>query len=346
MFTFQKKFGTIFLKEDSEVNQFIEKMSGLSAQAAGTLKTEIDKQVKLAFFGVTGEQNIAFELKNSGMDMYVLHDVFLECNGYSAQIDYILITRARVYVIECKNLIGNVEIDNQGNFVRRYELLGRKITEGIYSPLTQNQRHLLVIKELRKEAQKNFLARMLFEKSFDQMYQSLVVLANPKTYLNAKYAPKSMKSQVIRADQLVNTLQKLDAEIEYRMKQEEMKELAEFFLAHHQPGKSDYAAKYEELLQESKSETEEQAHKVLETVQTNMEDKTDDWYEECRRKLKAFRMEQSRSEQIKPYYVFTDVQMEDLLCKKPATKDELQQVNGFGPKKTEKYGDAILKLLQ
>lgn len=48
MFTFQKKFGTIFLKEDSEANQFIEKMNHLSAQAAGALKTEIDKQVKLA----------------------------------------------------------------------------------------------------------------------------------------------------------------------------------------------------------------------------------------------------------------------------------------------------------
>jgi hypothetical protein len=28
-------------------------------------------------------------------------------------------------VIECKNLIGNIEIDNGGNFIRTYELFGK-----------------------------------------------------------------------------------------------------------------------------------------------------------------------------------------------------------------------------
>lgn len=35
------------------------------------------------------------------------------------------------------------------------------------------------------------------------MYQGIVVLANPKTVLNDKYAKKEVKEQVIRVDRLV-----------------------------------------------------------------------------------------------------------------------------------------------
>ena len=112
------------------------------------------------------------------MDMYILHDLYFEYNDLQAQIDYLIITRKRVYVIECKNLIGNIEIDNSGNFVRTYELFGKKVKEGLYSPITQNERHRLVIKGLRGQ-DKNILTKFLFEKNFDNNYKSVIVLANP-----------------------------------------------------------------------------------------------------------------------------------------------------------------------
>lgn len=70
-----------------------------------------------------GEANIAYELKNADMDMYVLHDIYLECDGLSAQIDYIIITRKGVYIIECRNLVGNVEVNNRGEFIRTPDIL-------------------------------------------------------------------------------------------------------------------------------------------------------------------------------------------------------------------------------
>ena len=124
---FDKKIGTIFLKEDSDAEIFITKMTELSSKAEGQLKNDIETQIKLASYGVYGEKNIAFELKNSGIDMYVLHDLCLEYEGLKAQIDYLIITRQRAYVIECKNLIGNIEIDSDGNFIRTYELFGKKV---------------------------------------------------------------------------------------------------------------------------------------------------------------------------------------------------------------------------
>ena len=99
---FTKRIGTVFLKEDSETQVYIEKMRALSEKAQGELKQEIEKQIAYAQYGMYGESNITFEIKNADIDMYVLHDIYLECDGLSAQIDYIIITRKSVYVIECK----------------------------------------------------------------------------------------------------------------------------------------------------------------------------------------------------------------------------------------------------
>ena len=62
--------------------------------------------------------------------------------------------------------------------------------------------------------------------------------------------------------------------------------------------------------------------------------------------LKAFRLERSRQEKVKPYFIFNDAQMADLIEKNPKDKTELCQVSGFGPVKAEKYGDVILEILR
>lgn len=248
MALFQKKIGPVFLKEDSEAASFIAKMQELESRTTDLeLKKEIQKEIKLASYGEFGEKSISFELKNSGMDMYILHDIYLEHDGLSAQIDYIVVTRKLIFIIECKNLIGNIEIDNQGNFIRTYELFGKKVKEGIYSPITQNQRHLEVLKNVRKQVKSNFISKGVFERYFGDNYKSLVVLANPKTYLNAKFAKKEIKDQVIRADQIVYKIKELNNACnrdEYSQKQ--MLELAQFFYNNSMPGRSDYANKYEE----------------------------------------------------------------------------------------------------
>lgn len=246
---FQKKIGPVFLKEDSDARIFINKMTELLDRAQGESRQEIEKQIKLASYGLVGEKNIAFELKNSDIDMYILHDLYFEHNGIQAQIDYMVITRKRIYVIECKNLIGNIEIDNGGNFVRTYELFGKKVKEGLYSPITQNERHRLVIKGLRMQ-EKNVFTKLLFEKNFDNAYRSIVVLANPKTYLNAKFARKEIKNQVIRADQLVAYIKETDKTIaDSSYSNDEMEKLAYFFLGKNIPTRSNYSKKYEEMLE-------------------------------------------------------------------------------------------------
>ena len=67
--------------------------------------------------------------------------------------------------------------------------------------------------------------------------------------------------------------------------------------------------------------------------------------EELIKKLKSFRMQISRTENTKPYFIFNDKQMMGLINRMPKNKVELKEVSGFGDIKIEKYGDALLKII-
>ena len=336
---FTKAIGPVFLKQSNNATDYIEKLKALQEKSSTTLKEEIEKQITIAEYGVKGEESIAFELKNSGIDMFILQDIYLEYKDLSAQIDYIIITRKRIYILECKNLIGDIEINSNGDFIRTYQLKGKKIKEGIYSPITQNARHLQILKELRASSKGNILSKKLFEKYFDENHKSIVVLANPKTILNAKYAKKEIKEQIVRADQLVQKIKMLDANITDAMSEKEMRDIADFYLANNKEERLDYTAKYQQILAKH-------AEKDVENVSANVMVQVDNLDKNIVKALKAFRLNQSRKENIKPYYIFNDAQMQDLIQKNPKTKEELCQVAGFGQVKAEKYGAQIIAILQ
>ena len=250
-----KSFGPVFVKENTESEIFLKKMKTLSAQADSKLKAKIEKQITAVEHGFYGEKQVAYELKNSRMDMLIAHDLFLEKNGLTAQIDFLVITRKHIFVIECKNLYGNIEIDDKGNFIR-HKGNGRFYRkEGFPSPVSQNERHLNLLKEIRKDSKKNFLTKILFEKYCSNFYRSIVVLANSKTVLNDKNAPKEVRNIVIRSDQLISYIKRIEASDDNDKRSEtEMYELMDSFLKYSSSNKSDYAKKYEALLVEQESE--------------------------------------------------------------------------------------------
>lgn len=61
------------------------------------------------------------------MPMLVLHNLFLEVDGLTAQIDYLIITKKLTIILECKNLIGNIEVNSKGEFIRTSNINGRYI---------------------------------------------------------------------------------------------------------------------------------------------------------------------------------------------------------------------------
>lgn len=250
---FDKIKQPIILKEDSSAHKHLSELELLLPGVTDPkLRQTIENDIAAVKAGILGEETILYELKNSHIPMFVLHDLYLEHGGLSAQIDFLIVTRRRNFVVECKNLYGDITINNAGDFVRT---AWRK-QEGIYSPVTQCARHLELIKQIRSDERNNVLTKAMFEHYFYENYRSVVVLANPKTVLNAKFAPKEIKKQVIRADQLIAFIKKVNDEKDAENCFEaDMEKLAQFFLNLHRECPTDYTEKYRRLIQAAQEET-------------------------------------------------------------------------------------------
>ena len=245
---FKRKIGPVFVKEGVGAKEYADKLEVLCNSAKGALKEEIGKKLKFIKAGIKGEQEIAYELKNCEIDMYIIHDLWVKTNrGLSSQIDYMVITRKSIYIIECKNFRGNIEITSSGDFIRDYNNEGKRKEERIYSPTSQNDKHLNTVKQLCLESKRNFWAKYIFEKKFNNLYRPLVVLANSATILNARYAKEEVKEKVIHADQLVEKIKEIDSKQEKTMSKKEMLKIVDFFCSMDRPDNLFYNKKYQEL---------------------------------------------------------------------------------------------------
>lgn len=259
-------------------NKAVEELEQVQEYLKEHSDKDLEKKARLIQYGIDGEKNILFELKNSHFPMYVLHDVYMVDHDLSAQIDYIIITPSMVYFIECKNLIGTIMIDAMGNFTREYTYNGKIIKEGIYSPITQSQRHLDLYKSLRAKRQGTVM-KFIYDKTFSNNFKSLVVLANPKSILKSRYAPKEIKDKVIKADQLIDYIKRHEQSA-FR-NQKDMIELADIFLSYHQD------KEIQPIQKEDNSVIEENNDSLIEQLKKN-------------------RLTKAKEKNLPPYYIFND----------------------------------------
>ena len=378
----------VFLKKGSGLEERLEKLKSLEPLLNEEGRAKLKQEMRNLEAGILGERNIAFELENSHMPMYIIHDLYLRDGDLTSQIDYLVVTRKICFIIECKNLYGNIEIDSQGTFVRTMEFGWQRRKEGIYSPITQNQRHMALLRKLRLEQSKGFLSRFLRDRSFDEDHRAIVVLANPKTVLDAKYAKKEVKSQVIRADHLVDFIREACEESRAaELSDKEMLNWAQSYLDMEQENEVDYLRKYEEYKAAGNIGRREDARRsrdgtdyggrnlsggdrgrgnpsggnrggrnygdrkpMSKTQESKIYDGNGGGFDQEDREriikdLRSYRWNTSQAEGIKPYMVFNDKQMMDLLEKFPANEQELKKVFGFGDVKVEKYGAEIIGIL-
>ena len=322
---FNRFHETIFLKQDSNLTRQIDDLKQLPNY---NKNRNILKDIKLLEMGLQGEKEIEFELKNANIGMYVLHDITIQYNDLVAQIDYVIITKGFTYLVECKNLIGNITVDNKGEFRREYEINGNKYKEAIYSPYTQAVRHKDVLKKKWLD-KNNKLIIALKESSFDNLwYKPLVVLSNSKSLLNTKYAPKDIKSKTIRVDQLVRYIQ--DDLKQYGSNlfssKKNMEELANSFL-------KDHVVEYKSISDKYKIKLEEE-------IKNSKIDK-----ENITNVLKQFRKERATQMHVPAYYIFTDMELENLIELRPKTIDELRNAKILTEVKIKCHGKEIIDIL-
>ena len=179
----------IFIKEFTKESQQLKDLMNLANKITSNKKKLIDKDIALLKYGIAGEQNVYYELKNSFIPMLCFHDIRLEYNDYVAQFDFIVITTKFIYVLETKKLSGDIEVNSDGDFIRIFKNNNGKVIkkEGMYSPVSQNERHVNILREiLLKEGMIKTLP-----------IKSAVVIANPKTIVKKEKAPKEISETYI-----------------------------------------------------------------------------------------------------------------------------------------------------
>lgn len=330
---FNKLDRAIFLNKNTIVEKYISKLEELEKDAIGSLKEEIKREIACCKYGEHGEKQILFELKNANIPMVVIRNFIIQDGENIAQIDFLIITKKLVYVVESKNFVGNITLDNRGRFTREYFKDGVKVKESIYSPITQNQRHMEILKHKRAK-NKNFISKIIFEKNFNNLYRDLVVLTNPKSIINDIYAPKEIKGKVIRADELVEYIRRENLySNEPECSDKELINLTESFVKMRDRTVSTYSVKYNRFLNRLKEQK-------INSIEENLRYKV-----QLKKELKYFRYNKAIQEKIKPYFIFTNKELEEILEKLPKTKEELMEIKGFSLTKIFKYGDDILNII-
>lgn len=202
-----------------------------------------NNDIKRDLYGLRGEREVYFCLKNANIGMYVLHDINLYEEDLKSQIDYIVITPAKCYLIECKNLSGEITIDSNGQFIRNYN--GSQ--KAIESPLRQAERHRETLLKIINNNKVNPVIDLLFsEKAFNKYYVPLVVFCNKSTIINNEAAPEEIRNRIIRSEELVSYI-KQDIEQTDKIdmnSQKAMEEQAKAFLKRNTPCDVNYEEKY------------------------------------------------------------------------------------------------------
>ncbi len=310
---FNKFRDTVVLKENCELEEKIEYLEFLKMKNPDDAK--INQELFMAKKGLAGEREILYQLKKSNIGMFVLHDVNLVYEDLKAQIDFIVITPWCCYFIECKNLIGNITVNEKGDFTREYFYKGKKIKKGMQSPYRQVGAQRDVYKKIWSK-ERGKLRSFLFEKNFEDLHRILVVAANGENILNTRYAPKEMKNNIIKADGLIR---KLEYDRDHSDKtlwdsKATMDNWARYFLNLNVENKEKFDFEINEL------DNNEVAEEIFEeSVAENKKENTPDNkidivinQEILKEKLIEFRKLRSKEKNIPAYYVFTNEELEKI----------------------------------
>ena len=314
---------TIFYKENSDLQDRYDALKKLNEEYPNN--EELMSAMYFIKKGFEGENEIAYQLKKSNIGMYVLRDVKVKYEDLTAQMDYVIITPVFIYYVECKNLVGNITVDEKGDFIREYTINGKKIKKGIYSPLRQVEAQREVIKKIWNSKITMF-GKLLASNNFENYRRVLVVVANQDTILNTNRAPKDIKYKVLRADSLIRQIKydinHRNTKVDYFDSKKAMEEKAKAYL--------------DLSIKEDINYYEYYKNKFCNNIQAN---------DNLKDRLIEFRTKRSSEMNIPAYYVFTNEELDKLIEVKPKKIEELTDSNILPAIKIKTHGEKIISII-
>lgn len=238
----------MILKSVDKKDDQIADLERLGTIAPADRKAKIEQELRAVRAGLKAEQEAAylidFHLKDS-KNTLVIHDLRLDVGGRVAQIDHLLLHRTlTVFVLETKSFRAGLKITDDGEFLRWNDY--KKTFEGMASPVAQNERHVLVLKDAFKQLDMPTRLGMRLSPTFEPY-----VLVSPNARVDRP--KKHETSRVLKADMLIDAI---DKRFEKESVLETVAAMAKFvstdtlqdigrqLVSRHQPIKFDYAAKF------------------------------------------------------------------------------------------------------
>lgn len=294
--------------------------------------------------GFDNESDLAyyldFQFKNDPLTM-VIHDITIEYNGRSAQIDHLVIRPALIYVIETKYFGGKIQFN-----IKDWNVIYPRKTLSIPSPILQNERHIEVLRDLLNN-EKSLWSKN--NKAYDLILKNVILVSN-KTIFNNE-APKG----VFKIDDFESARQEHVKEnfasvsgffkavsraiIDNFIKDKDIESFADNLLKFDKAKKSKKNNNNEgirNMIQyfEEKDNTSNEKKINLKEVVSVLKSE-EDIFED----LKKIRLRLKFKFNLKaPYYVFSDLTLKDMIIKKPKNDLELLKVIGVGESKLKLYG--------
>ncbi len=112
---FAKEHEPLFFNAGSFHSELVlQKMSALRTVVDPRDSERLERDIALLKSGINGEKRVTFELGNVHYPLVFLHDLQLEHEGKSAQIDFLVISPYNAFILECKNLVGDIGIRATG----------------------------------------------------------------------------------------------------------------------------------------------------------------------------------------------------------------------------------------
>ncbi len=372
---------TLFYKEFSEDNKQLRELEELSMRVkTREKKAFIDRDIKLLKLGLEGEKNVAYELKSSKIPMICLHNIRLEDGDDVAQLDFVVITHRFIMVLETKRLNGDIYINEAGEFIRYIKNKQGKVLkkEGMYSPIAQNDRHVRILREIliKNGIIKTFstISKVIIANPKSIINSSKVPSKIKKEILKYDQITEMINTEIKNheksgeafeslMDNVAVFLMKNNREVDidyynkYSLTEEDFQKEAileevavdeksienrkeENIIAQDNISSIGYKAE----VNNAESNNTLAKFIVSKDSKCNVEDTKDISTILCN-KLKEYRTNMARMENNKPYFIYNNNTLDEIVATKPKTKEELLKVKGFGPVKVEKYGEGILNII-
>lgn len=327
----EKLKAPILVKEATESDQLIKHYKNeLVHTTDDKERGHLNEKIKLLELGLKGEKSVLFELQNSFLPLHILHDVRITHKNLKAQIDFVVLTRKFLLVIEVKNYFGNILVNEKDEFIRQV-YKGNKLVfqEGFYSPIRQVERQVEVFESYMKDM--GAVTRTPIK--------SVVVFTNNRTVINVKNARKHVKEKILRLDSLVGYIkQELEKPSPVHFMDNRMKEMSDYIKASHYELIDDETDLVEfKLLEETLSKQNENNGQevAVQTINTDLEEA-----------LKQFRMKVANDQNVKAFHIFTNKTLEELILKKPCNVRDLKNIHGIGDLKIDAFGKELIEIIK